>query len=218
MHPANPSQILDLKTFFIFNEFNLKKILEVTFIHCTIKSMKNLRKLNQAGFTLIELMVVVAIIGILATIAIPQYRKFQGKARQSEANISLGTVKDLESAHAAANEFYSACLGSLGFGRESTSAKIYYAVGFGAATGTALPFQWVSGTTAATCSAGANQTTFASNACVGSGCANAAISSSEGSASTTTYSAVARGSIGGSSNDIWTVDQNGSLINSQSGI
>lgn len=44
-----------------------------------------MKKLNQKGFSLIELMVVVAIIAILATIAIPAYQDFQAKARQKEA-------------------------------------------------------------------------------------------------------------------------------------
>ena len=44
---------------------------------------------NQKGFSLVELMVVVAIIGILAAIAIPNYQKFQRKSQQVEAKTMM---------------------------------------------------------------------------------------------------------------------------------
>ncbi|WP_233078751.1 pilin [Rheinheimera soli] len=49
-------------------------------------------KRNQ-GFTLIELMIVVAIIGILAAIALPAYQDYTAKARGSNAVASLGGQK-----------------------------------------------------------------------------------------------------------------------------
>jgi len=47
---------------------------------------------KASGFTLIELMIVVAIIGILAAIAIPNFLKFQCKSKQSEAKTNLSGI------------------------------------------------------------------------------------------------------------------------------
>ncbi|WP_083448153.1 type IV pilin protein [Nitrospira moscoviensis] len=51
---------------------------------------------KQEGFTLIELMIVVAIIGILAAIAIPNFLQYQMKSQQSEAKTNLQAIKTSE--------------------------------------------------------------------------------------------------------------------------
>jgi type IV pilus assembly protein PilA len=51
---------------------------------------------KQEGFTLIELMIVVAIIGILAAIAIPNFLQYQMKSRQSEAKTNLQAIRTSE--------------------------------------------------------------------------------------------------------------------------
>jgi type IV pilus assembly protein PilA len=54
---------------------------------------------NRKGFTLVELMIVVAIIGILGAIAIPNFLKFRLKARTSEATSNLGGIRTTEVAY-----------------------------------------------------------------------------------------------------------------------
>lgn len=60
----------------------------------------NLRK-SKKGFTLIELMIVVAIIGILAAIAIPNFIRFQLKSKSSEGKVNLAAIRTAEEGYMA---------------------------------------------------------------------------------------------------------------------
>lgn len=91
--------------------------------------MKYVRN-NQAGFSLVELMVVVAIIGILASLAIPSIGKYMAKARQSEAKTQLSSLYTAEKAFYAEYTAYHSMFGAVGY---SPEGKLRYAVGFTAA-------------------------------------------------------------------------------------
>ncbi|WP_011296722.1 pilin [Cupriavidus necator] len=58
-----------------------------------VQQIKKLGRRVQKGFTLIELMIVVAIIGILAAIAIPQYQDYVTRARWSDNITSIAPLK-----------------------------------------------------------------------------------------------------------------------------
>ena len=63
----------------------------------------NIQKKAQSGFTLIELMIVIAIVGILAAIALPAYQDYTVRAKMGEALASLAEAKTTISEYYASN-------------------------------------------------------------------------------------------------------------------
>ena len=70
-------------------------------------------KRNQKGFTLIELMIVVAIIGILAAIAIPQFASYRQRAQDSAAKSALKNVATAQEDYYQQNDTYTAVIADL---------------------------------------------------------------------------------------------------------
>lgn len=84
------------------------------------------------GFTLVELMVVVAIIGLLSAVAIPNFKKYQAKSKTSEAKLHLASIYSAEVSWFSDYDNYSTCLNLMGYDPSAESQSRYYTIGFAA--------------------------------------------------------------------------------------
>lgn len=75
-------------------------------------------RLSENAFTLIELMIVVAIIGILVSVAVPNFKQHANKARQGEAKLALGAIFALEKSFYAEYSAYAPAFDSIGYSPE----------------------------------------------------------------------------------------------------
>jgi len=147
------------------------------------------RMKGKQGFTLIELMIVVAIIGILAAIAIPNFMTYQAKARQSEAKVGLGGIFTTAVSYFAENNTYSV----------SSAAQL----GYSPAGSPKYSFYYGGGGAGSTINAGATLTQCAST-----------WQASTISATATNFTAGAQGNIDGDPEcDEWTMDDSRHLVN-----
>lgn len=95
-------------------------------------------KRNDFGFTLIELMIVVAIVGFLSMISIPSFLRFLSKAKRAEAYMNLGSLYVAQKTYWAEHGVYSTVLNgkdSVGWKPEGYSSggaqeKFNYTYGF----------------------------------------------------------------------------------------
>jgi len=157
---------------------------------------------NHQGFTLIELMIVVAIIGILATLVIPNYLAYQAKSRQSEAKVSLGAIATSAISYNAetsgAPTFVAANVSQIGYAITGTPRYTYW-YGTGAASPASTPMQFPGGVPV-----------VASNGCdpTQAPTAPGPVSSSSG------FTAVANGQIDSDATcDIWSINDIKTLTN-----
>lgn len=198
--------------------------------------MKTEQRQLQAGFSLVELMVVVAIIGILATIAVPNFQRFQAKAKQSNAKVELAAVYTTQKSFFTEYQTYHGFLPGMGLipdGIDQTSATWaplatatrYYATASGTPTAQgAAAGNWPQSLPAAP--APSTFTGFSYTAAHCSGLTIAANLSAGTPAVTAvvgvnSFTAVAAGcprAQNQATPDVWTMNENKILVNATSGI
>ena len=120
------------------------------------------------GFTLIELMIVVAVVGLLTAIAYPSYQKYILKSRRSDAKNAVLDLASREERFFSVNNAYTSNAASLGYGAGSAfpipvnaSGTSYYTLSVTASAGTSTSLPGYVGTATPTGAQVADTTCYA---------------------------------------------------------
>ncbi|MBD2307502.1 prepilin-type N-terminal cleavage/methylation domain-containing protein [Chroococcidiopsis sp. FACHB-1243] len=91
-----------------------------------VKFLKTLLSINQnSGFTLIEILVTIIIIGILSAVAWPSFINQSNKAKESEAKIYVGTVNRAQQAYRLENSSFASSISQLSISIHNTASYTY---------------------------------------------------------------------------------------------
>lgn len=175
--------------------------------------------MNKSGFSLVELMVVVAIIGILAAVAVPSINKYMARARQSEAKTNLSAIYSANKTFNADYNIYDSQFTVIGYRPEG---KLRYNAGFDVAGASAATLS-AYGYTGSIFSTATNSAAFCDSViCQGyadwSSTANGTGCTSSLNA-TATFVACASGRVAGSGGpiDTWSINQSKFINNTNDG-
>jgi len=188
---------------------------------------------NSKGFTLVELLIVVAIIGVLASQGVPAYKRMIQKSRKAEAKIALANIATSEAAFFSEYGEYGNNIQRMGAQMDASANLIYTAgwpqtnctqdtSGIKPTSGNALPalsagFSGYFATTGAGTAIGATTNTQCASSTMSDGTTTTAIS---------TYTATATGYIRDTSRvcsntnncDQWTINQTRTVNNTLDGV